>query len=208
MLIINLIKSRKMMITVKTSDICGNCGPDILIFLSGGLVQSDIWRLLPHPRTSYLSDYISVTSIAHISPSTFDPRSSSVWKFNSRDSILFGCILPTAGVDTITNNSLHVFALKEQLFSYLCESYSIWIKCVKANIVFWINPFPCNFGAVRVIWWREEGFWGLFVLNIPCSDINTATQENVMFWFWIKLALLENYMRKFCANTQRSKYIF
>ena len=42
MLIINLIKSRKMMITVKTSDICGNCGPDILIFLSGGLVQSDI----------------------------------------------------------------------------------------------------------------------------------------------------------------------
>ena len=39
------------------------------------------------------------------------PNHSSAWKFNSRGSILFGCILPTTGVDTITNNSLHVFAL-------------------------------------------------------------------------------------------------
>ena len=42
MMVIRVRSLAMMMVTVKTSDICGNCGPDILIFLSGGLVQSDI----------------------------------------------------------------------------------------------------------------------------------------------------------------------
>ena len=49
-------------------------------------------------------------------------------------------------------------------------------KMYKSQYCILNKSLSCNFGAVRVIWWREEGFWGALCSKyFPCSvlDINT-----------------------------------
>ena len=46
-------------------------------------------------------------------------------------------------------------------------------KMYKSQYCILNKSLSCNFGAVRVIWWREEGFWGALCSKyLPCSDLD------------------------------------
>ena len=54
-------------------------------------------------------------------------------------------------------------------------------KMYKSQYCILNKSLSCNFGAVRVIWWREEGFWGALCSKyLPCSVLHI----NSMFRVW------------------------